>query len=203
MPVYLVALKRGEVVASDRFSSVYFAEHYVELLRIAEERFGVRFPKLRELLMLSGAVEPSPLLEEALELMSLLLERDREMPRAYFFAILPRDFTDVVGLVLGGSSRVSIPTEEGSYELRGGLGRALLVRDGEVIRELREGDEVTVGGLRFRVFSRSCYEMAEGPLKTLIAFSLLAKRMRAVVAASSVPTQSIVWRGPRGLERRP
>ncbi|RLE77436.1 MAG: hypothetical protein DRJ56_02325 [Thermoprotei archaeon] len=182
---------------------MYFAEHYVELLRIAEERFGVRFPKLRELLMLSGAVEPSPLLEEALELMSLLLERDREMPRAYFFAILPRDFTDVVGLVLGGSSRVSVPTEEGSYELRGGLGRALLVRDGEVIRELREGDEVTVGGLRFRVFSRSCYEMAEGPLKTLIAFSLLAKRMRAVVAASSVPTQSIVWRGPRGLERRP
>ena len=189
-------VKEGKVIASDRFSSIYFREHYSELLRYIEDKYDVRFPALKEIFESENSLEPSILLEESLSLVDFLLEKDHEMPRAYFFAVFPKDFNDVLSLILGGSSNIKIPLEGSIYEFKGGFGYALLLKDGELVKRLSEGDEVNLGTLSVKVFSRSCYDIMERPLKTLAVFSLLANKRGGMIKVSMSPTSSIIWRYP-------
>ena len=189
-------IKENEVIVSDRFSSIYFKEHYNELLKYLKSKYNVSYPALEILFESEDPIEPNKLLRESLDLIDLLLRNDYEMPRAYFFAVFPKDFNDVLSLILGGSSNIKVPLKEGLYELKGGFGYALLLKDGELIRELSEGEEINLGMISIKVFSRSCYDMMEKPLKTLVVFSLLAVRRRAKVKTSSSPTSFIIWRSP-------
>jgi len=190
-------IKNGEIIASDKFSSIYFKEHYDELLDYIERRYSVSYPTLKKMFKSESLMKPESILKESLELMDFLLRRDHEMPRAYFFAVFPRDFNDIVSLILGGSSSIKVPLDEGLYEFKGGFGYAFLLKNGRVIKELSEGDEMNLGIIRVKVFSRSCYDIMEKPLKTLVVFSLLAKRRGAHIRLTPSPTSSIIWRSPQ------
>ena len=156
----------------------------------------MNYPTLKKMFESESPVEPGALLKESLDLMDFLLSKDHEMPRAYFFAVFPKDFNDVVSLILGGSSNIKIPLEEGLYELRGGFGYALLLKDGKLLKKLSEGEEMSLGTILVKVFSRSCYDIMEKPLKTLVVFSLLAKKRSALIRLTLSPTSSIIWRFP-------
>lgn len=164
----------GEGRFTDRVSTIFFPKDFLRLLDYVESRFGPSFPSLRALF--SGAeAEPGELLDEILKLLLLLKERGNELPPAFFFAVLPKDFEDVASLIGGGASSMTIPGGGGAYELVGGFGKAVL-RTPEGERELKAGEEVALGTVKVKVFIRQAYEAAAGPLKTLAVAAMLALR---------------------------
>jgi hypothetical protein len=183
VPVYVV-VGRGRF--TDRVSTVFFPRDFLDLLNYVESRFNASFPNLRRLFG-GSEVDPGALLEEALNLLLLLKERGGELPPAFFFAVLPKDFEDVASIIGGGASSMTVPVEGRVYELVGGFGRALL-RAPEGERELKAGEELSLGTVRVKVFTRQAYEAVAGPLKTLAVAALLALRERQTVKVlGSVP----------------
>lgn len=164
----------------ERLSTVFFPRDFLELLAYVEERFGRSYSTLR-LLFSGGEVEAGQLLEEALELLTLVKHYSHALPPAFFFAVLPKDFDDVASIVAGGASSMVVPTQEGVYELRGGFNRALLLKGGES-RSLRAGEVLSLGPVTAKVFTRTAYEAVAGPLKTLVAVALIASRGRLRVS---------------------
>jgi len=171
--VYVV-VGRGRF--TDRVSTVFFPKDFLNLLDRVESELNASFPNLRKLFN-GGEVEPGALLEEALNLLLLLKERGSELPPAFFFAVLPKDFEDVASIIGGGASSMAIPVEGRVYELIGGFGKAIL-RAPEGERELKAGEELSLGTVRVKVFTRQAYEAVAGPLKTLVVAALLAIRER-------------------------
>ncbi|RLE98924.1 MAG: hypothetical protein DRJ57_03090, partial [Thermoprotei archaeon] len=102
MPIYVV-VGRGANAFIDRVSTIFFPSDFEDLLRLIEEKFGTSYPALLALFR-GQEVEPSKLLDEALDLLQLLKSRADELPRSYFFAVLPKDFEDVASLLGGGAS---------------------------------------------------------------------------------------------------
>jgi len=174
VPVYVI-VGSGAGAFIDRVSTIFFPSDFEDLLRLVEERFGATYPTLMALFK-GQEVEPSKLLEEALDLLQLLKSRASELPRSYFFAVLPKDFGDVASLLGGGASGMVIPGGDRVYRLIGGFGKAELRDDKGNVEELEEGAELTLGAVKVKVFTRLAYEAAAGPLKTLIVASLIAMR---------------------------
>lgn len=177
MPVY-VSVGQHFI---ERLSTVFFPSDFLELLDHVEAELRRTFVTLRSFFA-GEEVSAEPLLEEAMELLLLLKHRAEALPPVFFFAVLPKDFDDVVSIVGGGASSMLIPTPEGLCELRGGFKRAILVKDREV-RSLKAGDELHVGGVKVKVFTRSPYEAVAGPLKTLIVAALIALKSRLKLRA--------------------
>jgi len=89
---------------------VFFPRDFLDLLNYVESRFNASFPNLRRLFG-GSEVDPGALLEEALNLLLLLKERGGELPPAFFFAVLPKDFEDVASIIGGGASSMTVPVE--------------------------------------------------------------------------------------------
>lgn len=173
MPVYVTV---GEGRFTDRVSTVFFPRDFLNLLDLVEEKFKESFPSLRALFN-GNEVEPGKLLDETLNLILLLKERGSELPPAFFFAALPKDFEDVAGIIGGGASSMTVPVGGKVYELVGGFGKAALkAPEGE--RVLKAGEELSLGTIRVKVFTRQAYEAVAGPLKTLAVAAMLALRER-------------------------
>lgn len=190
MPVY-VAVSEHLI---ERLSTIFFLQDFLELLDYLEAKLGRAFSTLRALFA-GEEVTAAPLLEETVELLLLLKHRAEALPPVYFFAVLPKDFDDVASIVGGGASSMLIPTPEGVCELRGGFKRAMLVR-GEEVRSLKAGDELHVGEVKVKVFTRSPYDAVAGPLKTLVVVALLASRsglkLKALGLLEGTATTTIV-----------
>jgi len=188
----------GEGRFTDRVSTVFFPKDFLNLLDFVEKKFKESFPSLRALFN-GSEVEPGKLLDEALNLLLLLKERGSELPPAFFFAVLPKDFEDVAGIIGGGASfffavlpkdfedvagiigggasSMTVPVGGNVYELVGGFGRAAL-RAPEGERALKAGEELSLGTIKVKVFTRQAYEAVAGPLKTLAVAAMLALRER-------------------------
>jgi len=166
----------GDGRFTDRVSTVFFPRDFLNLLDLVEGRFEESFPSLRALFN-GSKVEPGKLLDEALNLLLLLKEKGSELPSAFFFAVLPKDFEDVASIIGGGASSMTVPVGGVVYELVGGFGRAAL-RAPEGERELKAGEELSLGTIKVKVFTRQAYEAVAGPLKTLAVAAMLALRER-------------------------
>jgi len=188
VPIYVV-VGRGANAFTDRVSTIFFPSDFEDLLRLIEEKFGTSYPTLLSLFR-GQEVEPSKLLDEALDLLQLLKSRADELPCSYFFAVLPKDFEDVASLLGGGASGMVIPGEDRVYKLVGGFGRAELRDDKGNVEKLEEGAELTLGAVRVKVFTRPAYEAAAGPLKTLIVASLIAMKKGAALRVCGVAPDS-------------
>ncbi|RLE70970.1 MAG: hypothetical protein DRJ43_00815 [Thermoprotei archaeon] len=186
MPVFVI-VGRGRSALVDKVSTIFFPRDFLGLLRIIEERYGLRYPSLKELFN-GREIEPLKLLEEVLQLLRFLMKRSSELPRSYFFAVMPKDFSDVASLICGGASSMTIPFGEGTYKLVGGFGRAELYVNEKRVRELREGEELELGTVKVKVFTRPAYNAVAGPLKTLLTAALIASRegLRLKIATSPV-----------------
>lgn len=187
MPVYVMV---GEGRFTDRVSTIFFPRDFLKLLDLVEDRFKASFPSLRALFN-GSEVEPGELLDETLNLLLLLKERGSELPPAFFFAVLPKDFEDVASIIGGGASSMTVPVGGKVYELVGGFGRAAL-RAPEGERELKAGEELSLGTIKVKVFTRQAYEAVAGPLKTLAVAAMLANRERQ---ALRIPGCAPPWSG--------
>ncbi len=176
MPIYVVVVKDRETILADFFSSIYFRRHYIELLRYIRDNFGVEFPVFESILSGKRCTDPSELLNEIISLTLFLNRYEGKIPKAYFLAIMPRDYSDVVSLLLGGAASVAIPHGNSIIELEGGLGGLAMYRDGVKVKEYREGDEIEVKDMKFKVFTRTAYDAFGKPLKTLVLASIIAER---------------------------
>lgn len=172
VPVYVVA---GEHFV-ERLSTVFFPSDFLELLKYVEEKFGLTYNTLHRFFS-GGEVEAGPLLEEALELLTLLKHNSHALPQVFFFAVLPRDFDDVASIIAGGASSMLVLSGEQTYELHGGFNRAQLVV-GEAVRQLAAGEVLSLGNVTVKVFTRPAYEAVAGPLKTLVTVALIAIKGR-------------------------
>lgn len=158
MPIYVV-VGRGASAFIDRVSTVFFPRDFRDLLHMIGERYNASYPTLMALFE-GGEVEPSKLLEESLDLLQLLKSRAGELPRSYFFAVLPKDFEDVASILGGGASGIVVPGEDKIYRLVGGFGRAELHDSEGSMKRLEEGAELALGAVRVKVFTRPAYEAA-------------------------------------------
>lgn len=181
VPVYVAV---GEHFI-ERLSTVFFPRDFIELLEHLEKKLGYAYPMLHAFFM-GEEVAAAPLLDEAMELLLLLKHRAEILPPVFFFAVLPRDFDDVASIIGGGASSMLIPTPDGVCELHGGFKKAIMVR-GHEVKNLKAGDELLVGGVRVKVFTRSPYEAVIGPLKTLIVAALIASRAGLKLRALGLP----------------
>ncbi|MCD6368681.1 MAG: hypothetical protein J7L38_02650 [Thermoproteales archaeon] len=196
MPIFVHVVKGGEVVFVDFFSTIYFKKHYLKLLEFIEKEYQRYFPTLKIILEYDTPTNPDTIVEEALRFLDFIIERDHELPRAFFFAVFPKDYTDVVSLLLGGASSIKIPQEDGETEIRGGFGEAILIKGEKFIRRLRDGEELTISDIKLKVFSKSCYEAINRPLKTLITAGLIAQRKKGSILLTEKIQEYIFKRLP-------
>ncbi len=186
MPIYVIV---GDGEFTDKVSTIFFPRDFSHLLGLLREKFGASYPTIEKLF--SGErVEPAELLKEALDLLMLLRARSAELPKVYFFAVLPKDFNDVVSLIGGGATSMTIPAGSGVYELAGGFGAATIRGGGEGERRVEAGEELTIASLKVKVFTRTAYEATAGPLKTLIAASLVASKLGKTIRVSGVQVEA-------------
>lgn len=182
MPIYIIV---GDGEFTDKVSTIFFPKDFRYLLGLLRDRFGASYPTIEKLF--SGEnVKPTELLEETLDLLMLLRARSAELPKAYFFAVLPKDFTDVVSLIGGGATNMTIPAGSKVYELTGGFGTAIIRENGENERSLEAGEELIISSVKVKVFTRAAYEATASPLKTLIVASLLASKLGKTVKVTGV-----------------
>ncbi|HDH06828.1 MAG TPA: hypothetical protein ENF87_00495 [Thermoproteales archaeon] len=179
MPILIEVGSKNKTIIYDYFSTIFFKQHFIELLDLLKEKYDKLFPTLLKLFETKDFIKPEPIIEEALDLLTLVWHENRRLPRYYFFAVFPIDYSDVASLLLGGASSMEFPSE--NIRLQGGLGKALMRKGSEIIKMLKDGDEINVGNTRIKVFTKPCYYSVEKPLKTLITYSLLASRKRVQV----------------------
>lgn len=184
MPLYIFVIKDNQVIYSDKLSSIYFEKHYIELLKIIEEKYNINFPLLKTIFSKRTFRNPEDLIDEAIDFLRFLKEKESSLPKAYFYTVLPKDFSDVVSLITGGASSISLPTSKGLYELVGGFGKALLYKNGVLERRLKEYEEIELENVKIKVFHRTSYEAVKGVIKTLITASLIAEKNNASVFIS-------------------
>ncbi|MEM1509681.1 MAG: hypothetical protein QW291_07025 [Thermofilaceae archaeon] len=186
MPIYVIV---GDGEFTDKVSTIFFPRDFRYLLGLLRKKFDVSYPTIEKLFN-GELVKPVELLEEALDLLMLLRTRSAELPKAYFFAVLPKDFTDVVSLIGGGATSMTIPAGSKVYELTGGFGAATIKEDGEEERHLEAGKELTISSVKIKVFTRTAYEATASPLKTLIVASLIASKLGKTVKVTGVQEET-------------
>lgn len=177
MPIFVMVTRDDEILHFDKVSTIFFRENYLELLDLIRNKYDKDYKILRELMNTYGPVDPQVLLDELLGLLGFISNMDESLPRAYFFAVLPRNFIDVISLILGGASKMEIPLKDKVYKLIGGFKDPVLLEGDKVVRLLTEGEELVIGETKIKVFSRSCYEALSSPLKSLVLASLLGIRL--------------------------
>lgn len=192
MPVYVHVVKNGKVLYTDRLSTIYFKKHYEDFIKFIEEEFNLRYPTLELLFKYDKDLPPKDILEEALDLLTLLNNNKDILPKAYVFAILPKDFWDVPSLLIGGCASMKVFDGNDVYELISGFGYAKVLKNGVVIKILKSGDEVAVGNRKVKVFSRNSYDVLERSLKTLITMALIALRSNAKIRTKSSSYLAII-----------
>ncbi|RLE90349.1 MAG: hypothetical protein DRJ49_00195 [Thermoprotei archaeon] len=173
-----MVIRGNEILHFDKVSTVFFRDNYLELLGTIRNRYNKEYETMKKLMSTYGPVDPQVLLDELLELLDFVASMDKELPRAYFFAVLPKDFADAISLILGGASKIEIPFGNKVYRVVGGFRNPVLLEGKRVVRSLTEGEELTIGEVKFKVFSRSCYEALSGPLKSLVLASLLGIKFK-------------------------
>jgi len=188
MPLYISVIKGNNILYFDRLSSIYFEKHYIELLKIIEKKLCMRFPLLETIFSRRKFKNTKALIDEAIRFLIFLRENEKNLPKAYFYTVLPKDFSDVVSLITGGASSISLPTGEGLYELIGGFGKALLYKNGTLERKLKEYEEIEFENVKIKVFYRTSYEAVKGVIKTLITASLIADKNDAYITISESKT---------------
>jgi len=183
IPIFVLVAKDDEVIFMDKVSTIFFTKDFLELLRHIEAEYGLRFSTLHKLFMGEVIKDPREIVEDTLRLLMFTYEREDELPKVFFFVTFPRDFLDVMGILLGGASSIEIPLEDKTMRIEGGLGKAIIYEDGIPVRDLREGEELKVSTLSIKVLTKTAYDMVSGPLKTLAIAALVALRERARLLA--------------------
>ena len=198
MGFYVSVGKGFETLFIEKLITHFFKEDFERLLKLAGEVYKKSFPMLFEVLRTCGRCRISSaqkLLEEALDLLKLLAKEEDRFPQFFFIVTFPKDFDDILSALLGGSLSIEIPSDEGfSYEVKGGLGGAALYKkvNGGIsyVKKLDGGDVVSIGKVSMKVFTKSCYQAFNKPLKTLITASLIAERYGGEVDITETTTIS-------------
>ncbi len=199
MPIYIYVFRDDKTFLVDYFTTIYYRRNYIELLKILEEKYNYSYPVFKDILIGGRCRDPQKLLDELLELMNNLYKLEYELPKAYFFAVFPKDFNDVVSLILGGSSSITIPFKENVYRISGGLSNAKLYENEKFVRELEEGEELKIGNTLIKVFTRTSFDALGKPIKSLIFASLIAVRNNAEILLIEKIPEELRRRIPRGF----
>ena len=111
MPIYIYVFRDDKTFLVDYFTTIYYRRNYIELLKILEEKYNYSYPVFKDILIGGRCRDPQKLLDELLELMNNLYKLEYELPKAYFFAVFPKDFNDVVSLIPVSYTHLTLPTK--------------------------------------------------------------------------------------------
>ncbi len=176
MPILAVIKKNTKLIFVDKVSTIFFRKDFLKLLHFLNHEYKVSYPSVVKAFLGERIKDLRQLVDESINLLKFTYNKNKEIPRVFFFAVFPRDFLEVVSLLLGGASSITVPLKDGVYVLDGGLGEAALYKDNTKVRDLVEGEEIKLGNLLVKVFSKTAYDVIDGPIKTIIVLSLIAMK---------------------------